>query len=342
MGASVARLQTLRGIGGWRCCAQGPTPRLSPPPPALPDARRLPGRARLAACWTPPRLPARAPRPCPGSLGPWRARGLRVLGAGLPGRPRGLRAQFGAPCGAQPWARAHHSGARSPPDTAPFLPGAGAGAGALGAPHPRARGTTWERASGSEGEGRGEDVLRIPPAPAPAKACSLYFFFWLRVVFALTPSPEPTGRCGSLSIYYRGRGGGDAAGSVGGPGGGWGAGPRGVSRPQLWPGAGCADCVNPSAPAGLGRASTADPSLSFGPNLRNLGWGFLNLAGAVLASRIHKVVVWILLLIGFFFSPLFGQLWGGNGFMCSYPMRFGRDLPLDQLPHPGRVALTVF
>lgn len=171
--------------------------------------------------------------------------------------------------------------------------------------------------------------LRPPALPQQSLAAFILciFYFWLRLVLARTPYAQPTCRC--ASVYCRSRGAGEGApeaalGSAGRGSGVWGDGPCGGSRLQLGPGAGGARSAGIRARRRVwGEWAPRIPILLL-DQLRKCGvsaagWGLLNLAGAVLASRIHKVVVWILLVI--WPPPPFGQLGrGGDRFLCSYPM----------------------
>lgn len=216
--------------GGGTCGGRrGGGPRLHLPHPLpVPSPSGSPGRPPppqgAQASFSLPDAPSFPPPPplsLPGifrpSENPWARFSARVSGA----VPEALRPQIRARGPAQSWARAHHSGARTPPDTAPFLPGA-AGAGAGGHSHPASPWPPWKRMSLSEGEGRPEDVLCIPP-PLSQRAFFFFFFSWLRLSSSLTPASEPTLRCGPLFIFeaiglsFRGwRGGeGGAGGSVG-------------------------------------------------------------------------------------------------------------------------------
>lgn len=263
-----------RGAAGWRGWGQGPGPRPRGRPLGCPFPRPL-SRTPAASLGALARLPAgrppspRArPPPCPGSLGPERARGLRVLGASLAGRPRGPRAGIWAPCGAQPWARAHHSGACSPPDTAPFLPGAGAGAPAPGAPHPGPAGPPGS----ARPAGRARGTASASPRPAPAKPRCLYFmhFLFLAAAGARSDSLCSTDLQVCVCVLSEPRGwGGGAGGRVGVRGEGiWCVGGRPLRRVPAAARArrrGRAERRNPSAPASVGRVGTADPNLAFGP-----------------------------------------------------------------------------
>ncbi|XP_053057929.1 basic proline-rich protein-like [Acinonyx jubatus] len=124
--------------------------------------------------------PRAVPSPCPaaapaapgggggGGGGGWRA--SRESRARV-----SVRAGSGAPCGAQPWARAHHSAACSPPDAAPFLPGAGA----RRAPHPspQARGAHLGARVPPGGRGARTSSAALPPLPQRLAFLHLFIFF---------------------------------------------------------------------------------------------------------------------------------------------------------------------
>lgn len=286
MGGSVARLQTLRGHRGLAVVGAGAElPARAADPSAVPSPARSPGRPPPPRAHSPvclpdaPRLPARAPHPAPAPS----ARGRRAGSEswrGSPGPAPGSARPDRGPVQRAALGPEHHSGACWPADTAPFLPGAGAGA--LGNPSPPGpRDHLGARVPLGGRGARGGRPLH-PSRPWPGGLLPFIFFFlffgcglsFLRLLLLNRPAgvglylfSEPRG-CSF------GAGGGRGAGrSVGGGLRGW----LGGQPPRCVPAAArarrraSAECIHPSAPASLGRASTANPNLCFGPNLRNLG-----------------------------------------------------------------------